>query len=762
VDLRPGDVVVAPRRIPLPQQDAPDPIDLLRRLHGTPAAEQVWVRGPAVEELFRTRVGEDFADRPQWTEPRVEIPTDVRDELYARRRASGLTNVEVCERVGVRQPVTFYAWESGKSRPTITHFTRYAEVVGADPERLASRVTVGASRLDQVWSDQYRAARRNRVRREVRLSALAPADLDWLDGRADLELTPEHHAGDGVGRYIEVTADLLWLLGFYLAEGSCTARSGIRFAMGSRNERHVGTLQRKLAAVFGHEGAVYRSRDRVTEVRLVNRVAALAWEEVFGFKGRRAVTKEVPSLAFNVDESRRRAFLRGHFMGDGCVTRGTARFYTSSRSLASGLQYLLSTLGVVASITRRETDPDAGPPTTGAPFVTRHTAYAVTVTSPRDLDALWPVWGDHSGGAEIAERVRAGRTRKRPFTEISDDLIGLEVRSVQQVEPSSEYVYDFSVESDETFVAGFGGVGAANTDADVDGAHIRTLILTLLFREMQPMIEAGYVYIAKPPLYKLTQGKRERYIEKENELEDLLLGDKYERFQISDQVGKQFKVTEQRWQRYTRLLKQYEGWASALRAEFGHDIVTFLEESQILDEQIADLDSLITLIQGEDPEVIPYTTELLERVDGSVRVKAVERKSNLARTYTLRQVLLESNEYRQFLRVHGELVSMAGTPPFEVRLGDEADQALSFEELRRKVLEVAGKGVRLQRFKGLGEMNADQLRETTMDPASRTLAQVTMDDAAAADALFTMLMGDKVEPRREFIEENARAASLDI
>ena len=300
------------------------------------------------------------------------------------------------------------------------------------------------------------------------------------------------------------------------------------------------------------------------------------------------------------------------------------------------------------------------------------------------------------------------------------------------------------------------------TDADVDGAHIRTLILTLLFREMQPLIEAGYVYIAKPPLYKLTQGKRERYIEKENELEDLLLGDKYERFQISDQVGKQFKVTEQRWQRYTRLLKQYEGWASALRAEFGHDIVTFLEESQILDEQIADLDSLITLIQGEDPEVIPYTTELLERVDGSVRVKAVERKSNLARTYTLRQVLLESNEYRQFLRVHGELVSMAGTPPFEVRLGDEADQALSFEELRRKVLEVAGKGVRLQRFKGLGEMNADQLRETTMDPASRTLAQVTMDDAAAADALFTMLMGDKVEPRREFIEENARAASLDI
>jgi DNA gyrase subunit B len=300
------------------------------------------------------------------------------------------------------------------------------------------------------------------------------------------------------------------------------------------------------------------------------------------------------------------------------------------------------------------------------------------------------------------------------------------------------------------------------TDADVDGAHIRTLILTLLFREMQPLIEAGYVYIAKPPLYKLTQGKRERYIEKESELEEILLGDKFERFDVSAQGGHVFKLTEARWQRYCRLLKQYEGWASALRAEYGHDIVTFLEESQILDEQISDLDDLVSLIQAEDPEAIPYTTELLERQDGTLRVKAVERKSNLARTYTLRQALLSSNEYRQFLRVHGELVAMAGAPPFDVRLGDESDEALSFEELRRKVLEVAGKGVRLQRFKGLGEMNAEQLRETTMDPATRTLAQVTMDDAAAADALFTMLMGDKVEPRREFIEENARAASLDI
>jgi DNA gyrase subunit B len=300
------------------------------------------------------------------------------------------------------------------------------------------------------------------------------------------------------------------------------------------------------------------------------------------------------------------------------------------------------------------------------------------------------------------------------------------------------------------------------TDADVDGAHIRTLILTLLFREMQELVEAGYVYIAKPPLYKLSQGKRERYIEKESELEETLLGDKLEKFEITDHDGQPFKLTDSRWQRYSRLLKQYEGWASALRADHGHEVVQFLEESQILDEQVTTVDELLELIGRDDPETEPYTTQLVAADDGLIRVRAVERRTNLARTHRLRQSLFEANEYRQLARVHAELVSMAGTPPFAVRLGDEADDALSFEDLRRTVLDVAAKGVRLQRFKGLGEMNADQLRETTMDPTTRTLQQVTMDDASLADRLFTMLMGDKVEPRREFIEENARVATLDI
>ena len=366
-------------------------------------------------------------------------------------------------------------------------------------------------------------------------------------------------------------------------------------------------------------------------------------------------------------------------------------------------------------------------------------------------------------GPELAARLAAGRTAaNRRLDPIGGDLMALAVTSIEEVEATGGQVYDFSVETDENFIAGMGGIAAHNTDADVDGAHIRTLILTLLFREMQELIEAGYVYIAKPPLYKLVQGKRERYIEKESELEETLLGDKLEKFEITDHDGQPFKLTDSRWQRYSRLLKQYEGWASALRADHGHEVVQFLEESQILDEQVTTADGLLELIGRDDPETEPYTTELVAADDGLIRVRAVERKTNLARTHRLRRTLFEANEYRQLARVHAELVSMAGTPPFAVRLGDESDEALSFEDLRRTVLEVAAKGVRLQRFKGLGEMNANQLRETTMDPTTRTLQQVTMDDASLADRLFTMLMGDKVEPRREFIEENARVATLDI
>jgi DNA gyrase subunit B len=301
------------------------------------------------------------------------------------------------------------------------------------------------------------------------------------------------------------------------------------------------------------------------------------------------------------------------------------------------------------------------------------------------------------------------------------------------------------------------------TDADVDGAHIRTLVLTLLFREMQELIEAGYVYIAKPPLYKLKQGSRERYIEKDSELEEILLSDKWEKIEVFDRHGTQFKLTEARWQRFTRLLKQYEGWSSSLRAVHGHEMVQFLEESSLLDDQAMSAEAAIELLAHAAVEGDTHLADLVGQDELVIHVKAVEAKTGFARTHHIKRALFDSQEYRQLARVHAQLVELAGTPPFEVRLADAKELAPSFEALRDAVLAVAQKGIKLQRFKGLGEMNADQLGETTMSPTTRTLAQVTLEDAFAADRIFSMLMGDQVEPRRAFIEDNARAvANLDV
>jgi len=301
------------------------------------------------------------------------------------------------------------------------------------------------------------------------------------------------------------------------------------------------------------------------------------------------------------------------------------------------------------------------------------------------------------------------------------------------------------------------------TDADVDGAHIRTLALTLLFREMPELIERGHVYIAKPPLYRMTQGKSSRYIEKESELEQIILQDKYERLEIADREGRPLRLTEKRWQTFNRLLKQYEGWSSSLRAEHGHDLITFLEESQILDEGVTEDAELLALLRAEVPDTEPWSTELTGEDPVELTVRAVERKTGHARRHRIPRSLLASPDYRSFVRVHSQLQHLAGTPPFTVRLADREADGPSFEELRRGVLKVAGHGVGLQRFKGLGEMNADQLAETTMQPESRALLQVTMEDAAQVDRTFTMLMGDKVEPRREFIESNARdVTNLDV
>jgi len=301
------------------------------------------------------------------------------------------------------------------------------------------------------------------------------------------------------------------------------------------------------------------------------------------------------------------------------------------------------------------------------------------------------------------------------------------------------------------------------TDADVDGAHIRTLALTLLFREMQPLIEAGLVYIAKPPLYKVKIGGKDRYIERDSELEELLLSDKLDKIQIFDAQAEESKFTQARWQKLNRLLKQYDGWSSTLIATYGHDIIELFRASQLLDIGISSGDDLIKFCKSKESDEQAYGLDITESDDDSVTIKAVEKKTSLARTLKIPRAMFEAREYRKLIEIHTDLLKIAGHSPFEVRLGTHSVEATSFEGLRNAVFEAAQKGVRLQRFKGLGEMNPDQLRETTMDPASRTLAQVTLDDASSADRIFSMLMGDQVSARRSFIEDHARlVTNLDV
>jgi DNA gyrase subunit B len=380
------------------------------------------------------------------------------------------------------------------------------------------------------------------------------------------------------------------------------------------------------------------------------------------------------------------------------------------------------------------------------------------------LAELFVVEGDSAGGSAVSARDRSTQA----ILPLRGKILNVEKSRIDKVLGNAEI--QALITAIGTGVRDEFDIAKARyhkivllTDADVDGAHIRTLALTLLFREMQPLIEAGYVYIAKPPLYRLTRGQKHRYIERESELEDILLGDKFEKIEVLDRRGEPFKLTDARWKRFSRLLKSYQGWASALRTSHGHGIVTFLQQARLLEEQISDADGLLRHIKANAENGHAYEIKLLSEDPIEVVVRTIEAKTGLATTHHVRRAALDANEYRKLAEVHRELEALVGTPPFTVRLGDTTVDAGTFEDLRAEILRVAQRGMDYYRFKGLGEMDAEELRETTMDPASRTLVQVTMEDATQADRVFSMLMGDQVEPRRAFIEENARLVSnLDI
>jgi len=292
------------------------------------------------------------------------------------------------------------------------------------------------------------------------------------------------------------------------------------------------------------------------------------------------------------------------------------------------------------------------------------------------------------------------------------------------------------------------------TDADVDGAHIRTLILTFLYRQMPELIDRGHVYIAAAPLYRAKLGNQEFYFEKDAQLEELLARERIPSVAVIDRAGNEVKVTQAKWGRFTKELAQYEGYSARLRSDFGVAAADLMLHHRLVEHDIEAGDDVDRAIAAIGPN--GYELAVVDRDADSFRIRLVETATSTARNIAVPAELLASPIYQHVRHAYAKLGEIVGLPPFTVRIGKEDVVAGSFEALRARLLDAAKQGMELSRFKGLGEMNPEQLWETTMDPAKRLLIRVDIEDAHAADRLFSMLMGDAVEPRRLFIEANAK------
>jgi DNA gyrase subunit B len=289
------------------------------------------------------------------------------------------------------------------------------------------------------------------------------------------------------------------------------------------------------------------------------------------------------------------------------------------------------------------------------------------------------------------------------------------------------------------------------TDADVDGAHIRTLILTFLYRQMQELVEGGFVYIAVPPLYRVKIGSQQRYVEKESQFEEMLARERIKDTEVTDRSGQAQKLTETRYTRFARVLNEFDGWVSRLREDFGHAAANFVVDHRLVEAESLDIAEAIASRDANG-----YELAVVGESEGETHVTVVERETGAASSVVIPAALLASPIYANVRKTYARLVEVVGQPPFDLALGKKTRHADTFAQLREHAIELAKEGIQISRFKGLGEMDAEELADTTMNPANRMLVRVEVEDAAAADRVFSMLMGDQVEPRRAFIEQNAR------
>jgi DNA gyrase subunit B len=295
------------------------------------------------------------------------------------------------------------------------------------------------------------------------------------------------------------------------------------------------------------------------------------------------------------------------------------------------------------------------------------------------------------------------------------------------------------------------------TDADVDGSHIRTLILTFLYRQMQELVEGGYVYIAVPPLYRVKIGNQETYVEKESQFEELLVRERIKDMEVTDRDGETSRLTEAKWSTFSKRLHTFDGWLAKVDSEFREFPTpgSFAVEHRLVEMEYEDSSAVLAAL--DSLSVNGYALEAVDPLrSDSIRIRVIEKETSAANHVDVPEALFAHASYAGLRRAYEEVVKVVGKPPYDIVSGKRSRHVETFHELRDTALSLAKEGIQVSRFKGLGEMNPKELWETTMDPATRTLMRVEVEDAHMADRIFSMLMGDQVEPRREFIEQNAR------
>ena len=300
------------------------------------------------------------------------------------------------------------------------------------------------------------------------------------------------------------------------------------------------------------------------------------------------------------------------------------------------------------------------------------------------------------------------------------------------------------------------------TDADVDGSHIRTLILTFFYRHMKEVIERGHLYIAQPPLFKITQNKKDTYLKDESEKSRFLMSRIAESVEVTPEGGIGI-----RGEALINMLQRMEDFRNhalkvAVRSVPRAALEILVGEHFIDRTALQDEAKLVRLTQALTAAGYLDVNIVRDEITETTTVQFRAGNNGSGKMFSINHELLGQYEFRQVVKAYEQL-SAFGLPPYTVKHGDDTTVYTHIDDLLEQIYKLAEKGLTIQRYKGLGEMNPEQLWDTTMNPETRRLLQVRIEDAVGADEIFTILMGDQVEPRRVFIQDNAlEVKNLDI